>query len=361
VTAGCNGKVCLMQSSVVEPRTAPRGLLSRILAGLFAALKFVVILLIIVWATLAIYYSNLPWPMARLVLAVAFAAFSAWAFWLSGRRLMSGVALVLFFGVVAWWISIQPTGDRDWRPEVAVMPRAIINGDNVRITGVRNFEYRSRDDFTPRYETRDYQLSHLKGVDFYVSYWSDGFIGRFVGHTFLSFTFDNAPPLSISIETRPEVGRGFEPVASAFKQFELIYVVGDEKDLVGSRVMHRGEFVYLYRLNASLADARKLLMVYLKRINELADHPEFYNLFSNSCTVNIIRYANAAGRKGPFAIGHLLNGLIDSYLYHSGRIYTDLPFYQLRQQSRVNDAVRAAYGQPDFSERIRANLPTDRK
>ena len=347
-----------MQDSTAAPPPAARGLPSRLLGWLFAALKFVVCALLIIWASLAIYYSNLPWPMARLALALAFAAFAIWAFWLSHRRLMSGVAILLFFGVVGWWISIQPTGDRNWRPEVAVMPRATINGDNVHITGVRDFDFRSRDDFTPRYVTRDYQLSHLKGADFFVSYWSEGFVGRFIGHTFLSFTFDNAPPLSISIETRPEVGRGFEPVASAFKQFELIYVVGTENDLVGSRVMHRGEFVYMYRLNASLADARELLMIYLKRINELADHPEFYNLFSNSCTVNIIRYANAAGRKGGFAIGHLFNGLIDSYLYHTGRIYAELPFYQLRQQSRVNDAARVAYRAPDFSERIRAKLPT---
>ena len=78
-----------------------------------------------------------------------------------------------------------------------------------------------------------------------MSYWSEGL----VGHTFLSFIFDNAPPLSISIETRPEVGEGFDPIASLFKQFELIYVVGDERDLVGVRTNHRRETVYLYRLN----------------------------------------------------------------------------------------------------------------
>ena len=120
-----------------------------------------------------------------------------------------------------------------------------------------------------------------------------------VGHTFLSFIFDNAPPLSISIETRPEVGEGFAPIASLFKQFELIYVVGDERDLVGVRANHRQEPVYLYRLNTSADDARRLLLVYLARINELADRPEFYHLLSNSCTINIVRYANAAGRSRP--------------------------------------------------------------
>jgi hypothetical protein len=264
------------------------------------------------------------------------------------------IFVVLFLGVVGWWISIPPSHDRAWRPEVAVMPRALLDGDRVRITGVRNFDYRSVNDFTVRYEQREVQLSHLTGLDFFVSYWSEGL----VGHTFLSFIFDNAPPLSISIETRPEVGEGFNPIASLFKQFELIYVVGDERDIVRVRTNYRKETVYLYRLNTATDNARRLFMVYLERINELADRPEFYHLLSNSCTINIIRYANAAGRAGRFDIRHLLNGMIDSYLYYSGRMDTTLPFDELRRRSRINDAAQAADDAPDFSDRIRASLPT---
>jgi hypothetical protein len=315
--------------------------------GLFCAL-------LIAWGALAIFYSNLPWVSARTGLAIAFAAFSIWAIWFSRRRSMRLAALALFAGVVAWWITITPSHDRNWRPEVAVMPRASIDGDRLRISGVRNFDYRNRNDFTVRYEEREWLLSKLTGIDFYVSYWSEGL----VGHTFLSFIFDDAPPLSISIETRPEMGEGFAPVASLFKQFELIYVVGDERDLVGLRTNHRNETTYLYRLNTSPADARRLLMVYLERINELADHPEFYHLLSNSCTINIVRYANAAGREGHFDIRHLFNGLVDSYLYHSGRVDTKLPFEELRRRSLVNEAAQAADGSPDFSKRIRLRLPT---
>jgi hypothetical protein len=267
---------------------------------------------------------------------------------------VSAVFAALYLAVLAWWIAIPPSHDRNWRPEVAVMPRVTIDGDRVRLTGVRNFDYRSRNDFTVRYEEREVSLSHLTALDFYVSYWSEGA----VGHTFVSFIFDNAPPLSISIETRPEVGESFAPVASLFKQFELIYVVGDERDLVGVRTNHRGEQVFLYRLNTSADDARRLLLVYLARINELADRPEFYHLLSNSCTINIVRYANAVGRPGRFDIRHLLNGFIDSYLYHSGRVDTTLPFDELRQRSRINEAAQAADGAPDFSQRIRASLPT---
>lgn len=321
---------------------------------LIAAIWFVFRALLVSWGALAIFHSNLPWGWLRLGLALAFAAFSIWALWLSRVRRAPALFGALFLVVVAWWISISPSHDRPWRPEVAMMPRAHIEGDRVRISGVRNFDYRTRNDFTPRYEEREVRLSHLTGLDFYVSYWAEGW----VGHTFVSFIFDDAPPLSISIETRPEVGEGFDPIASLFKQFELIYVVGDERDIVGVRTNHRNETVYLYRLNTSHEDARRLLMIYLERINELADRPEFYHLLSNSCTVNIVRYANAAGRQGRFDIRHLLNGLADSYLYHSGRVDTTLPFDELRRRSLINEVARAADGAPDFSQRIRASLPT---
>ena len=334
---------------------AQRGLPSRLLGWLMTGLWSLVRALLIAWATLAIYYSNLPHAGLRLALAVVFAAVAVWALWVSRQRRLRVAFAVLYLGIVVWWIAIPPSHDRPWRPEVAVMPRAFIEGDHVRLTGVRNFDYRSRNDFIVRHEEREIRLSHLTGLDFFVSYWSEGL----VGHTFLSFLFDDAPPLSISIETRPEVGEGFAPISSMFKQFELIYVVGEERDLVGVRANHRRETTYLYRLNTSAEDARRLLLIYLERINALADHPEFYHLLSNSCTINIIRYANAAGRVGRFDIRHLLNGLIDSYLYHSGRVDTTLSFDELRRRSLINAAAQAAEGAPaaDFSMRIRASLP----
>jgi hypothetical protein len=327
---------------------------ARIARWAVVGLWFLFRALLITWATLAIYYSNLPWPELRLALAIAFAAFAVWAIWLSRHRWSTPAIVAVYLGVVGWWITIAPSGDRNWRPEVAVKPRAFIDGDRVRITGVRNFDYRSRNDFTVRHEEREVQLSHLVALDFYVSYFMEGP----VGHTYVSFIFDNAPPLSISIETRPQVGEGFAPIASMFKQFELIYVVGSERDVVGVRTNHRGEPTYLYRLSTPVEKARQLFLIYLERINELADRPEFYHLLTNSCTINIIRYANAAGRQGRLDIRHVLNGLIDSYLYRSGRIDTTLPFDELRRRSLINAAAQAAEGAPDFSERIRALLPT---
>lgn len=323
------------------------------LRWLRGGLWFVVKVLIVVWAALAIHFSNLPWPSVRTGLAVAFVLFAAWALaWSRSRRATTAFVLV-FLGVVAWFVSIAPSHDRPWRREVAVMPRAIVDGNRVRLVGVRNFDYRSRHDFTERFEEREVSLENLVALDFFVSFWTPGP----VGHTFVSFVFDNAPPVSISIETRPEVGESFDPLASLFKQFELIYVVGDEHDVVGSRTTHRNEEVYLYRVQASPEAVRRLFLVYLERINELADRPEFYHLLSNSCTINIVRYANAAGRVGHWQLKHLLNGWIDGYLYATGRLDPAYPLEELRRRGHINAAAQAAANDPSFSSRIRAGVP----
>jgi hypothetical protein len=325
----------------------------RVLRWFAAVVAFFCRVALIGWAALAIRFSNLPWSSMRLGLAVAFVAFGIWALWFA-RRPRSFLIFAAAFGVVVvWWQTIEPSHDRHWRPEVAVMPRAIIDGDRVRLTGVRNFEYRSADDFTPHYEEREVSLAHLIGVDFYVSYWMPGP----VGHTFVSFVFDDVAPVCISIEARPETGEGYAPVASLFKQFELIYVVGDERDLVRLRTNYRRENVYLYHIATSPKNALRLFNVYLERINQLAEHAEFYHLLSNSCTINIVRYAYALGPKARFDIRHYLNGLIDGYLYDTGRLDTALPFETLRQRSLIDQAAQEAGDAQDFSKRIRVSLP----
>ena len=348
-----NLRVVTLKPDDTDSRAIKPRWFSKPFIWLIPVIGFLCRVLLLAWATLAIYYSNLPWGWLRLALAVAFLAFGIWALWLTRRPRMFLAFAGVFLCVLVWWLCILPSHDRPWRPEVAVMPRVTIDGDRVRITGFRNFEYRSRNDFTVRYEEREFLISHLTSLDFFVSYRKKGP----VAHTFLSFTFDNALPLCISIETRPEVGEGFNPIASLFKQFELIYIVGDERDIVGVRTNHRREDVYLYHIRTSPENARRLLLVYVDRINQLADHAEFYHLLSNSCTVNIVRYANRASRIGRFDLRHLLNGFIDSYIYSAGLVDTTLPFEELRQRSRINEAAEAADDAPDFSQRIRASLP----
>ncbi len=308
--------------------------------------------ILVAWGIGAMYYSNLPWYWPRVLLAVAFFAFGVYTFRIRPGWRRTLVFAAVYVGVLIWWGTIKPQQYLDWRPEVARLPTAIIDGDRVTLTNVRNFTYSSVDDFTIAYEDREVLLSHLTGIDMFISYWKPGP----VGHTFLSFRFDNAPPVCISIETRPEIGEGYSPIASLFKQYEIIHVVGTEEDIVGVRTEHRNEEVFLYPLLTSPAASRLLFLVYLERINELAEEPEFYHLLKDNCTLNIIRYANAAGREGGFNFRHLFNGWIDRYLYLAGYVDTTLPFHELRERSRINAQAEAAYGEPDFPERIRAGL-----
>ncbi len=336
-----------------------RSLISRLFKPfrwLLTALKFLLQFVLLIWATGAIYWSNLPWSWVRLVLAIAFLAFGIYALWVKPNPRKLLVFAGLFVAVFAWYLSIQPSNNRNWRPEVAVMPRAVIDGDRVLLKNVRDFDYRTRDDFTIRYEDREVLLSHLTSLDFFLSYWMPGP----VAHTFVSFDFDNAAPVSISIEARPEVGRGFEPIASIFKQFGLIYVVADERDVVRVRTNFRGENVYLYRIQTSPERVRQLFRVYLDRMNQLADRPEFYRLLSNSCTINIVRYARLAGKLREFDIRFWLNGFADRGLYRAHLLNQALPFAELRRRSLIDDAARAADDAADFSQRIRASLPLGR-
>jgi hypothetical protein len=322
----------------------------------WTGLRRVAQFLLIAWAALALYYSNLPWTWARVALAVAFAGFGVWALWLRPCASLRWTFAGAFAVVAAWWVCIPPSHDRQWRREVAVLPRAVIDGDRVQLSGFRNFNYRSEDDFDARYEEREASLGHLVSVDLFVSYWK---IGP-VAHTFVSFTFDDGtPPVCVSIEARPEVGERFNVLATMFKQYELIYVVGDERDLVRVRTDYRGEDVFLYRICATREGAQRLFRVYLDRINELADRPEWYHLLKNNCTLNILRHARRAAGAGRarFDYRYLLNGLIDRYLYGEGVIDTSLDFEELRHRSHINDAARAAGDAEDFSARIRSSLP----
>lgn len=329
-----------------------RSFLRRLVGFLGRSALRVLVALVLLWTTLALYWTNLPFPTVRLVMAIAFALVAIYAIFVRPSRNAKIVVAGLVVATMVWWSLIPPSHDRPWRAEVAVLPRMQLDGDILRVEGVRNFHYRSRNDFDVAYEERTYDLRHLTAVDFYVSDWGLGI----VGHTFVSFVFDNAPPLCISIEIRPEEGEGFAPLASMFKQLELIYIVGDERDLVGVRTKHRGETVYLHRVRATPQAVRRLLEVYVERINELYEHPEWYHLLKNNCSINIVRYANAAGRVGGFDWRFVVNGLMDGYLWATGAIDNSISFAELREQAIVNDRANAAIDDPDFSARIREGI-----
>lgn len=312
------------------------------------------------WSVLALWYSGHASPSLRAGLAATFALASLAmlvAFALRRWRWRAFSAqLLMLAAVLASWLGIEASNERDWQPEVAVLPHATIDGDRVTVHNIRNFDYRSESDFTPAYYDRTFDLRQLDSVDLIASYW----MGPHIAHTFLSFGFAGKDYLAISIETRKEVGESYSSLSGFFRQYELFYVVADERDVVRVRTSYRRdpvEDVYLYRVRGSPANARKLFLAYLDKINALAQRPEFYNTLTTNCTTSIWMHTRVNPGHPRFSPRMLASGHVPALLHEAGRLEPGMPFAELQRRSRINAAARAANDAADFSQRIRATLP----
>jgi hypothetical protein len=264
------------------------------------------------------------------------------------------LALALFaLAVLAWWLRIPPSNDRSWQPDVSHLAHAQIDGSRVTVENVRNFAYRSETDFDPHWETRTYDLDKLRGVDMFISFWGP----TLYGHTIMSWEFEDSPPLAISIETRKEVGESYSALLGFFRQYELYYVVSDERDVIGVRDRMRGERTYLYRLAAPVDRARELLLDYLGAVNRLDAKPEWYNALTQNCTTSIRNRVIHAGGRVPLSWKLLANGYLDELLYERGSLGKSLPLAELRTRSEVTERAKAAGMSDDFSARIREGIP----
>jgi hypothetical protein len=308
----------------------------------------------VTWSVFALWFDG---PRSRalaatMCVAVALSSLLL-AMWV--RPLLKGLVAAILPAILVglWWTSIAPSNSRDWAPDVARTARAVFSGSSVTLQNVRNFKYRSESDYDPRWETRTYDLDRIRGVDLFLSFWGP----TRIAHTIASWDFDDGQHLAISIETRRELGESYSALRGFFRQYELYYVVADERDVIGLRTNFRGEQVYLYHIRASASQARALLVDYLKEINQLAEHPRWYNALTQNCTTTIRAHAHNAGAVGQFDWRLLANGHLDQLLYERGEIDTRLPFDELRARSNITATAEAAGDAPDFSARIRQGLP----
>jgi hypothetical protein len=253
-----------------------------------------------------------------------------------------------------WWLTLKPSNDRPWQPDVAETAWAEINGDDVTIHNVRNCDYRTENDFATHWETRTVRLSQITGMDLYIMYWGS----PWMAHPIVSFRFEDALPLCFSIETRKTIGQEYSALRGLYRQYTLIYIVADERDSIRVRSKYRhGEDVYLYRTLASPAQARARFLEYVAAINSLRDHPRWYNAITTNCTTNI-RTQRPTNQRAPWDWRMLVNGKADEMLYERHVIATgDLPFSELKQRSLINKRANAADKDPDFSRLIREGLP----
>jgi len=270
------------------------------------------------------------------------------------RGLLLGAALVLFAAVLGWWFSLAPSNDREWVRENALLAYATVEGETVTVHNVRNFTYRSETDFTPAYYDKRLDLSRLEGVDLVASYW----MGPAIAHTFVSFAFADGDHLAVSIETRKEKGEGYSTVKGFFRQYELYYVVADERDVIGLRTNHRRdppEQVYVYRVKGSREGARRVFLDYIESLNALKARPEFYNSLTTNCTTTLWMHSLVNPGHVPFSWKILASGYVPEYLFEQGRLESDgLSFDELQQRSMINARAKEVGPAADFSRRIRS-------
>jgi hypothetical protein len=326
----------------------------KLFAVLFSILAWILALVCVSWAAAALFF-DLPQPALRVPAAIAFLVVIVFAILrTTGPWKKLAVAFAGFAAVLTWWLQIEPRNDRNWQADVAKTAWAEINGEEFTIHNVRNFEYRTETDYTPRWETRTVRLSNLKGIDLAINFWGSPWIA----HPIASFQFADGPPLCFSIEIRRQVGQKYSAIAGLFRQYELIYIVADERDVIRLRTNFRkGEEVFLYRLTATAESARKRFLEYVAALNELHEKPRWYNAVTANCTT-AIRTQRAAEKRAPWDWRMLLNGKGDQMLYERGAIVTGgLPFDELRLRALINPAAKAANNAPDFSRRIREGRP----
>lgn len=265
-------------------------------------------------------------------------------------RWLLSVAAALIVLRAAMCVAVQPSTQRDWSADQAVLPLADIRGDLATIRNIRNFTYRTTDDYTPAYYDKTFDLSKLESAWFVVEPFGKGG----AAHTFVSFGFGGNDYVAISVEIRKEKRESFSVLKGLMRQYEVMYVIGDERDLVKLRTNYRNDTVYLYPVRTTREKMRRMFVSMLDRANKLAREPEFYNTATNNCTTNLVAHVNhITPKKIPFSMATLLPASSDRLAYDLGLIDTELPFEDARRRFQINELARRYADDPQFSVRIR--------
>ncbi|MGR3616740.1 MAG: Lnb N-terminal periplasmic domain-containing protein [Paracoccaceae bacterium] len=327
----------------------------RIVALILVALS---VLMLTVWGTLALWIRLPVAETGRLVIAGSFALIGtgvSLAQMTRARLKALGVFTLALLCVAFWWRGIEPPQNGNWSPDVAHQVTGVIQGDQLTLTNVRNFEWRAPGDFTPHWETRSYDLNSLNSVDLFMSYWDESGIA----HMVVSFGFENDDHIAWSVEVRREIDSTYSPVADMFKTHTLVLIAADERDVIGTRTNTRDpiEDVRLYRLNTDPETGRAILRSYVDRANQLAAQPEWYNSIITNCTTVVFSMVRELISTVPLDWRVFLNGHLPEYAYEQGTMTSDISFEELEAAADINPAAQAFGLKPGFSRAIRENVP----
>ncbi len=259
--------------------------------------------------------------------------------------------LFLFFGAI--WARQKPSNNRDWSPDQQILPYAKINKNIAHVYNIRNFKYKTENNYKKEYYNKEFNLDEIISA-YYILEPFRGYRGA--AHTFLSFEFKNNEFIAISIEVRKKKGDKFSAIRGMFRGFEIMYVIGDEKDLIGLRANHRKDPVHVYPIKISQEKTRALFLDMLERANKLKEKPEFYNTVTSTCLTNIIKHTHKVSKKRiPYGLKIFLPEKSDHLLHKLDFFDTKLPIEEARKKFLINDLAKKHANDPDFSVKIRSN------
>ena len=264
------------------------------------------------------------------------------------------VALVVLFGISLAVVNIitRPSNNRNWSNDQKILPFAETNHNLILIHNIRNFKYSSTASYTEDYYDKVFDINTIKRAWFVVEPFS-----KIPGpaHTFISFEFEDNQFVSISVEIRKEKGESFNPLKGLFNQYELMYVIADERDVIKLRSNYRHDLVYVYPIRATKEKAGALFLNMIARANVLKENTEFYNTITSNCTTKLVNHINAIspGRVPSFSIQAILPKFSDALAYKLGLLDTNLTLAQARERFLVNDKAKKYASDENFSVKIR--------
>jgi hypothetical protein len=335
----------------IDPRPA-RPQPPRLVRALKAIGVYATIILVTLWSTLALLF-DLPIANARILAACTYLLLTIAILYFARRTWQRFVGCLLcFLLVLLWWLTLRPSNNEPWQTDVSKLASIDIGNGHAIIHNFRQCDYRAELDYTCTWSTLDVDVAQIHGVDLFMNYWGSPWIA----HTIVSFDLGNGPHVAFSTETRKQVGQTYSALRGFFRQYTLISVVSDERDLVRLRTNYRhGEDLYLYHTRATPAFARSLFLDYAAMTNRLYSNPEWYNAITHNCTTEIFTFKTM--KSHPFDWRILLNGKADEMEYERGELAGDLPFPELKRRAYINPAANAADQDPQFSAKIRAGRP----
>jgi hypothetical protein len=308
-----------------------------------------------VWGALALWY-QLPGNLATRTIgsAIWMIGVIALATLAINRRswLPFGIYVLTYAVLMFWWASIAPSNNRIWASDTSRLLTGNVEGSQVTLNNVRNFSWRTDDDYDARWETRHYDLDHLASADAVLSYWGNAAIA----HAMISFGFDDGSHVVFSVEIRKKRGQQYSAIGGFFKQFETILTAADERDIIRVRTNVRGEDDYLYPLRMDKTAMRALFLSYIDAANRLAVTPAFYNTITSNCTTIVYRMTRQIDPGLPWDIRLLLTGYLPEYLYKVGALDRSVPIDVLRQRGHITERARNSKPGDDFSRVIRVGI-----